>query len=89
MDITDHQNDSLIDLIGEVEHITYRDDASAFTIAQVRLQEQRSAVAVVGHMSHPIPGAMITARGRWTDHPKFGRQFKAVQIESRPPVTLD
>lgn len=89
MDITDHQNESLIDLIGEVEHITYSDDASAFTIAQVRLQGQRSAVAVVGHMSHPIPGAMITARGRWTDHPKFGRQFKAVQIESRPPVTLD
>ncbi len=87
--MADHQNDALIDLIGEVEHITYHDDANAFTIAQVRPQEKRATVSVVGHMSHPIPGAMITAKGRWTDHPKFGRQFKAVEIESRPPVTLD
>lgn len=83
------RNESLIDLVGEVEHITFRDDISAFTIAQVRTGEQSAAVAVVGHMSHPIPGVMITAKGRWADHPKFGRQFKAVQIESRPPVTLD
>jgi exodeoxyribonuclease V alpha subunit len=83
------RNDSLIDLVGEVEHITFRDDTSAFTIAQVRTAEQGAAVAVVGPMSHPIPGVMITAKGRWTDHPRFGRQFKAVQIESRPPVTLD
>ena len=48
--MADHKNDALIDLIGEVEHITYRDDASAFTIAQVRPQEKRATVSVVGHM---------------------------------------
>lgn len=87
--MADHQKDSLIDLIGEVEQITYRDDASAFTIAKVRCTEQNSTVSVIGHMNQPIPGTMITAKGRWTEHPKFGRQFKAVQIESRPPVTMD
>ena len=87
--MADTLGDTQIDLIGEVERITYRDDTSGFTIAQVRTPEQSTTVTVVGHLSHPTPGTLVTAKGRWTDHPKFGRQFKAVQIEARPPVTND
>lgn len=87
--MTDNQQGSLNTLTGELDRITYRDDASGFTIAQVRPPDQETTVTVVGHLNDAIPGTLIRAEGRWVDHPKFGRQFKADHMESRTPVTVD
>ena len=87
--MADLQREPLYELTGEVDRITYQDETSGFTIAQVRPQKQARTVTVVGHLSFPTPGSVVTARGRWVDHPKFGRQLKAEHITARPPVTID
>ncbi len=87
--MSDHPKTSLIEIKGEIDRVTYRDDASGFTIAQVHIPGQQTTTTVVGHLSVPTPGTRITAVGRWIDHPKFGQQFKAVEMEARPPATID
>lgn len=89
---TDHTIDhkeSLTDMTGEVERITYTDESSGFAIAQIRPQGRRRSVTVVGNLMDPTPGSVLQLKGWWSDHPKFGRQFKIVHAEARPPITLE
>jgi exodeoxyribonuclease V alpha subunit len=80
---------SLTQLIGEIERVTYCDDESGFTIAQVQPAGRKKSVTVVGNLMNPAPGTVLNMKGQWSEHPKFGRQFKATQIETRPPVTVE
>lgn len=80
---------TLTQLSGEVEHITYSDETSGFTIAQIRASGYDEPVTVVGNLAGPTPGTTCEIEGQWTDHPKFGRQFKAIHIKIRPPVTVE
>lgn len=80
---------SLTDLVGEIERITYSDDTSGFTIAQVQPVGRRRSVTVVGNLVDSTPGTVLKMKGQWTEHPKFGRQFKAKEIETRQPVTVE
>jgi len=82
------KNSPLVDLIGQVERITYSDEASGFTIAQVQPAEGRETVTVVGDLMCPSPGTVLKMQGHWSEHPKFGRQFKAMTIDRQHPVTL-
>lgn len=86
--MADYQHESLIELMGEVERITYCDDTSGFTIAQAHIAGESKSVTLVGYMDNPIPGVLVKAKGHWVEHPKFGRQFKAKHIDARPPVTI-
>jgi exodeoxyribonuclease V alpha subunit len=78
---------TLIDLVGEIERVTYHDATSGFTIAQVQPIGRRRSITVVGNWVDAAPGAILKMRGQWTEHPKFGRQFKAKQVETQEPVT--
>ncbi|MGD8847993.1 MAG: ATP-dependent RecD-like DNA helicase [Desulfobacteraceae bacterium] len=80
---------SLTDLVGEIERITYSDDTSGFTIAQVQPVGRRRSITVVGNFVDSGPGTVLKMKGQWTEHPKFGRQFKAMEIETRQPVTAE
>jgi exodeoxyribonuclease V alpha subunit len=80
---------SLTHLVGEIERVTYNDESSGFTIAQVQPAGRKQTVTVVGNLMNPTPGTVLNMEGRWSKHPKFGRQFKAIRIETRPPVTVE
>ncbi len=36
----------------------------------------------------PMAGEILEMRGEWSDHPKFGRQFKVVEYRTRVPATV-
>jgi exodeoxyribonuclease V alpha subunit len=80
---------TVIDLVGEIERVTYNDDTSGFTIAQVRPVGRRRSITVVGHVVDATPGTVLKMKGQWTEHPNYGRQFKAKEVETRKPVTRE
>jgi exodeoxyribonuclease V alpha subunit len=78
----------LADLSGQIERITFTNEANGFTIAKVKVQGKRDLVTVVGNLMSPMPGEIIDMRGEWAHHPKFGEQFKVVQFQTQVPATV-
>ncbi|MFO7715511.1 ATP-dependent RecD-like DNA helicase [Desulfosarcina sp.] len=75
-------------IAGQIERITYSDDQSGFTIAQVRVSGRPGLVTVVGSLMAPVPGEVLQMQGEWTQHPRFGEQFKVVHYQTQVPATV-
>lgn len=74
---------------GTVERVTFHSEESGFCVLQVKASGYRRLVTVVGKLPNVVPGEMVEARGDWVVDKKHGRQFKAVEIKSQPPDSLE
>lgn len=81
-------SENLIDLQGQIERITYTNEESGYTIARVKVYGRRELVTVIGSLFHPAPGEIIRMKGRWSNHPKYGEQFKIVSCECTTPASV-
>jgi exodeoxyribonuclease V alpha subunit len=77
-----------IELSGQIERITYTNEENGYTIARVKVYGQRDLVTVVGYLMSPTPGEILSMRGEWVNHPKFGEQFKVVEYKTAVPATV-
>jgi exodeoxyribonuclease V alpha subunit len=75
-------------LSGQIEKITFTNEENGFTIARVKVPGRHEPVTVVGTLMAPMAGEILEMRGEWSDHPKFGRQFKVVEYRTRVPATV-
>ena len=67
-------------LAGRVEEIVYRNPDNGYTVLQLNTGEANGdGETVAGEMPPISEGEEAVFRGQWTMHPRFGRQFKAVQ----------
>lgn len=73
---------------GQIERITYSNQETGYTIARVKIHGKPDLVTVVGNLMSPMPGEVLSMKGEWTSHPKYGRQFKVVYYESSVPATV-
>ncbi len=78
----------LAELQGQIERITYTNEDNGFTIAKVKVYGQRDLVTVVGTLLAPMPGEIIKMKGEWTNHPRYGEQFRVVQYNSMVPASV-
>jgi exodeoxyribonuclease V alpha subunit len=78
----------LTELQGQIERITYADEDSGFTIARVKVYGRRELVTVVGNLVAPMAGEIIEMKGEWTNHPRYGEQFKVVHYKSMVPASV-
>jgi len=78
----------LNNLTGQIERITYSNEENGFTIARVKVSGRRDLVTVVGNLMSPMPGEIIKMQGEWTNHPKYGEQFKLVSYKTSVPATV-
>lgn len=68
-------------LAGRVEEIVYRNPDNGYTVLQLNTGEiNANGETVAGEMPPINEGEEAVFRGQWTMHPRFGRQFKAVQV---------
>ena len=81
-------SDNLADLRGQIERITYSNDENSYTIARVKVYGRKELVTVIGNIVNPTPGEIISMKGEWGNHPKYGEQFKIVYCESTVPATV-
>ena len=74
---------------GLIERVTFHSEESGFSVLRVQVKGQREPVTVVGTLAGVNPGEWIDAEGQWLVDPRHGRQFKAAEIRSTRPDTLD
>ena len=71
-------------LNGTVEHIVYCNDDNGWTVLE--LDTGDAVETVVGVLPPVQVGESLRLQGGWTEHPSFGRQFKATACESTLPT---
>ncbi len=78
----------MVDLQGHIERVTFINEENGYTVARVKVPGRREPVTVVGGMMNPMPGEKVRMKGEWTNHPRFGEQFRIVFCESSVPATV-
>ena len=76
-------SDSVKEIKGIVEKITYRNESNAYTVAEVRIDSESQTV--VGVMPFLTEGDEAVFYGTYTVHPSYGEQFKAESFERKTP----
>jgi exodeoxyribonuclease V alpha subunit len=77
-----------IELSGQIDRITFTNEENGYTIARVKISGRQDLVTVVGYLMSPAPGEMLTMKGEWVTHPKFGEQFKVTEYKTTVPATI-
>jgi exodeoxyribonuclease V alpha subunit len=75
-------------LSGQIDRITFTDEENGFTIARVLVTGRHEPVTVVGTLMAPTIGEILDMTGEWSNHPRFGRQFKVSDYHTRVPATV-
>ncbi len=76
------------ELRGQIERITFYNEENGFTIAKLKVRGQPHLVTVVGSLLSPTPGELMTLTGEWSNHPKYGEQFKILSYKTMVPATV-
>ena len=69
-----------------IEETVFRNEENGYTVVQARAG--RDKVMVVGALPALAAGEQVLLQGGWTEHPQYGRQWKATGCEIRKPTTL-
>ncbi|ADH87100.1 SF1B family DNA helicase RecD2 [Desulfurivibrio alkaliphilus] len=74
------------ELKGIVERVTFHNPENGWSVLRVQPFDQRlEAVPVLVHQQRVFAGATMRFLGQWSEHPRFGRQFKAdTALEVKP-----
>jgi exodeoxyribonuclease V alpha subunit len=80
-------------LTGSVERITYYNEDTNYCVLRLRPDQpplgRDPLVTVVGTMPELQPGENVRLQGEWTNHPKFGRQFRTDTVTQVRPATVE
>ncbi len=82
-------NSSLITIEGHLEHITYFNEETQYTIARLKTPSPAAKVIVVGYLAGVRPGETLKVKGTWQTHPKYGQQFKIYSYEVTLPAAAE
>lgn len=56
---------------------------------QLKVRNEKKLITVIGNIFSPQPGELIEAVGQWVMNKDYGRQFKASDMKSVPPTSLE
>ena len=84
----DVQEKEMLSINGEIEHIIYQNEENGYTVCEMNVNDEE-LITAVGIMPYVGVGETIEAKGTWTVHASFGRQFKIEYFEKKMPVTTD
>lgn len=76
-------------LSGVVERVTFHNPENGFAVLRVQAGGRRGLVTVVGQVASIVAGEQIEAAGRWVQDREHGPQFKAEQIRTLAPHTVE
>ena len=76
-------------LAGLIERVTYFNEDNGYAVLKVKVRGHRDPVTIVGSLPSVSAGEWINAQGHWVQDRQFGAQFKAEQLVSTPPTTIE
>ncbi|WP_285581922.1 ATP-dependent RecD-like DNA helicase [Herbidospora sp. NBRC 101105] len=72
-----------------LERITFASEETGYTIARVATERSGpDLLTVVGPLLGAQPGESLRLTGRWTSHPRYGRQFEVWSYTTVLPATI-
>ena len=72
-----------------LERVTYANEETGYTIARVATERSgRDLLTVVGPLLGAQVGESLRLTGRWTSHPRYGRQFEVRSYQTVLPATI-
>ncbi len=74
---------------GFIDRLTYHNPENGYTIARLVVEGQRERIAIVGAIASIQEGESVEVEGVWTNHPKYGKQFKVEHYKAVYPSTLE
>jgi len=74
-------------LEGALERVTYANPETGYTIARVDTGRGADLVTVTGPLLGAQVGESLRMRGRWTSHPRYGKQFEVFSYTTVLPAT--
>lgn len=75
-----------VKISGTVDSVTYRNDNSGFAVITLDLGDE--LLTVVGDLGNVDEGEELELTGTFSEHPKFGHQFKAASCVRSLPVEV-
>ena len=78
----------ITELKGQIDRIIYSNEEDGYTIAKVKVESRSDPVTVVGKLLSPTLGEILKMKGQWTNHPKYGKQFKISDYETMIPASV-
>src|SRR5262245_55399223 len=76
-------------LTGAVERVTFHNPDTGYAVLRVLPRGRRGIVTVVGSVPSITAGEVIEAKGAWVIDPQHGEQFKAEELRTLPPSTVE
>ena len=76
-------------LAGLVERVTFHSPDTGYAVLRVLPRGKRGIVTVVGSVPSITAGEVIEARGAWVIDPQHGEQFRADELRTLPPSTVE
>ena len=73
---------------GQIDCVIFANPENGFTIAKAKVRGIGGLVTVVGCLMSPLPGEVLTMQGEWTQHPKYGEQFKVDTYRTTFPASI-
>src|SRR5262245_894911 len=74
---------------GVIDRVTFHDPATGFAVLRVDSSKPRGQVTVVGQLPSVVAGEYVEADGEWVHDRDHGRQFKATNLRTTPPQTVE
>jgi exodeoxyribonuclease V alpha subunit len=71
-----------------LERLTYVNEETGYTVARVATDRGDDLLTVVGALLGAQPGESLRLVGRWSSHPKYGRQFEVESYTTLLPATI-
>jgi exodeoxyribonuclease V alpha subunit len=77
------------ELSAVLERVTYANEETGYTIARVATERSGAELlTVVGPLLGAQVGESLRLHGRWTSHPRYGRQFEVWSYTTVLPATI-
>ena len=76
-------------LSGSVDRVTFHSEETGFCVLRVKVRGHRDLATVIGAAASVSPGEYVECLGNWVNDRTHGMQFKASQLRTVPPSTVD
>ncbi|MFO8113512.1 MAG: ATP-dependent RecD-like DNA helicase [Desulfosalsimonadaceae bacterium] len=80
---------AMIVLEGHLESITFRNEATKYTVARFKTGTAEKPLTVVGFLNNAVAGQALKLTGKWVTHPRYGQQFDIAASEMTVPAGID
>ena len=88
-DGTAPSDDTAVTIRGRVQHITFQNPDTHFTIARLLTDSEGHRVTILGYMLLTGGGESLEVTGHWQEHPRYGTQLKVTRYQVLLPDTVE